>query len=242
MTLHCLGSGSSGNCYLLNGETETLVVEAGVRFADVKQALDFDISRIVGMVVSHEHGDHAGRLAEYLAAGIHAVAPKSVIEQQSAAGALYCIEARAREWLQLGGFSLYPIAVKHDVPCYAYIIQHRECGKLLFVTDTMSFPYAISGLNHIMIEADYDDATLDYSIDNGITAGAMRNRLYDTHLELRHTVEIIKRQPAEGLRTVTLLHLSRNNADGEAFRRHVEGCTGLPVFVAKRGLKLSLTQ
>ena len=41
MVLKVLGSGSSGNCYILESDTEALIIEAGVPFLDVKKALDF---------------------------------------------------------------------------------------------------------------------------------------------------------------------------------------------------------
>ena len=31
MKLKCLGSGSSGNCYLLSTETETLILDCGIK-------------------------------------------------------------------------------------------------------------------------------------------------------------------------------------------------------------------
>lgn len=55
MELICLGSSSSGNCYLLNSESECLVLEAGLPFKEVKKALDFNVSKIQGVVISHEH-------------------------------------------------------------------------------------------------------------------------------------------------------------------------------------------
>ena len=56
MFLRVLGSGSSGNCYLLESENEVLVVEAGVPFKEVKEAIDYQTSKIVGVLSSHEHG------------------------------------------------------------------------------------------------------------------------------------------------------------------------------------------
>ncbi len=55
MKLKVLGSGSSGNCYILHNETEALIIEAGFPFMEVKKALDFNISKIQGVVISHEH-------------------------------------------------------------------------------------------------------------------------------------------------------------------------------------------
>lgn len=55
MKLKVLGSGSSGNCYILENDTEALIIEAGVPFMEVKKALNFDIRKIQGVVISHEH-------------------------------------------------------------------------------------------------------------------------------------------------------------------------------------------
>jgi len=65
MKLTVLGSSSLGNCYLLHNERECLIIEAGIKFLEVKKALNFKISQIVGLLVSHEHGDHAAFLHEF---------------------------------------------------------------------------------------------------------------------------------------------------------------------------------
>lgn len=55
MILKCLGSSSSGNCYVLDSGKEALIIEAGIDFKSVKVALDFNIRKIVGVVISHSH-------------------------------------------------------------------------------------------------------------------------------------------------------------------------------------------
>lgn len=51
-----VGSGSSGNTYILKGEKECLILDAGCEFRKVKIALGFNIRQISGVVVTHEHG------------------------------------------------------------------------------------------------------------------------------------------------------------------------------------------
>ena len=72
MKLKVLGSGSSGNCYLLENDTECLVIEAGVSFMEVKKAIDFNVKKIVGVISSHIHQDHNKYLEQYKKAGISA--------------------------------------------------------------------------------------------------------------------------------------------------------------------------
>lgn len=55
MNLKIIGTGSKGNCYLLQGENETLIIEAGVNFADIKKALNYNLSNVVGVLLSHAH-------------------------------------------------------------------------------------------------------------------------------------------------------------------------------------------
>lgn len=56
MFMKTIGSGSSGNCYLLDDGKHILIIEAGIPFSDVKEAIDYQTSRIVGVLSSHEHG------------------------------------------------------------------------------------------------------------------------------------------------------------------------------------------
>lgn len=39
MILRCLGSGSSGNCYLLSTDTETLILDCGIPIQEIKRGL-----------------------------------------------------------------------------------------------------------------------------------------------------------------------------------------------------------
>lgn len=50
-----LGSGSKGNCYLIETSKEILILEAGLKWKDIVLGLDFDLSKVVGCLISHEH-------------------------------------------------------------------------------------------------------------------------------------------------------------------------------------------
>ena len=57
MMLKCLGSSSAGNTYILENQNEALILEAGIKPVYVKKALDYNVSKIVGVTVSHMHFD-----------------------------------------------------------------------------------------------------------------------------------------------------------------------------------------
>jgi phosphoribosyl 1,2-cyclic phosphodiesterase len=50
-----IGSSSHGNCYVLESETGSLLIECGIQYKKIQQALNFDISSIQGCLVSHDH-------------------------------------------------------------------------------------------------------------------------------------------------------------------------------------------
>jgi len=54
--LICIGSSSLGNSYALDAENEILLLEAGVKMAEVKRFINYRMNEIVGVCVSHAHG------------------------------------------------------------------------------------------------------------------------------------------------------------------------------------------
>lgn len=238
MTLEVLASGSSGNCYLLHAAEETLVLEAGIRFLDIKKALGFSFARVSGVLVTHRHGDHAKSVGDFLNSGIHVYAPSDVFSTFSShfANAVEPMKA-----YRIGNFRVMPLRAIHDVPCLSYVIEHPEMGRLLFMTDSMSFDYSIRGLDHIMIEANYDDAILDSNIIRGLEPASMRERLLQSHCEFTNTIRIIKAQQSLGaIKDLVLVHLSSRNSDATAFKARAERETGIPTTIAEPNITIEL--
>ena len=153
MKLQVLGSSSKGNCYLLTAnDGSTLIIEAGIAFLEIKRALAFNLSRVVGCVVSHRHGDHAKGLADMARAGVTVHCSSNVINSQDLDVQPLLVETTRRQWMLVGGeFEVLTLEAFHDVPCESFVIRHPEMGKLLFLTDSVSFPYKIQGLDHVLI-------------------------------------------------------------------------------------------
>lgn len=56
MLLKCVNSGSqNGNCYILENDTEALILDAGVRYKDVAEALEYNLEKVKACLLSHEH-------------------------------------------------------------------------------------------------------------------------------------------------------------------------------------------
>lgn len=56
MLMKCTGSGSSGNGYALISGEEILLLECGVPAKEMLQAIDYQTGKVVGCLISHEHG------------------------------------------------------------------------------------------------------------------------------------------------------------------------------------------
>lgn len=50
-----IGSGSKGNCYLIECSSDTLILDIGVSWNDVLQGLNYKIGGVQGILVSHGH-------------------------------------------------------------------------------------------------------------------------------------------------------------------------------------------
>lgn len=242
MKLTVLGSSSSGNSYILEASDGVLVIECGLPLIEVKKALDFNIGRITGAIVTHQHGDHSKFIAEYLKSAIRVCALKEVFDAHNLKQRIFCKTIEPMHGYRIGTFKVFAVPVEHDVPCVGFVIEHDEMGKMLFVTDTMMFEYRIENLSHILIEANYSDEILDYNIENSITPASMRPRLLQSHMEIKTTENILLSSNLDSVNEIILIHLSGHNSDADVFKQRIEAKTGKPVTIARRGVVIDVSK
>jgi phosphoribosyl 1,2-cyclic phosphodiesterase len=241
--MQCLGSSSSGNCYLLESDTECLVLECGIKFAEVKKALDFNVGKIIGVVATHMHSDHFGYAMEYLKSGIPVYASeethKSLSKEYDAqkvvrCGYEYCI----------GQFKIYPFHAEHDVECFGYVIVHPDMGKLLFCTDSafVKSNFNKLKLNHIAIEANYSEAIVEELLSKGLIDQARVNRTFKTHMSIETCREFVRANKTASLDSIVLLHLSDGNSNSMEFQQTIQEIVGdaVKVVVADKGITIKL--
>jgi phosphoribosyl 1,2-cyclic phosphodiesterase len=235
MKLTVLGSSSAGNCYILQSDTEALVLEAGVSLTKVKQALGFNVNKVSGCLITHEHGDHSAKAKEFEQC-FPVYANKSVIE---AKGLKRTKEIVAEKGILVGNFKVLPFHAAHDVPCLGFLIQHSDFGNLMFLTDSFLCEYSFSNLNHILIECNYSDACLDESVRNGLH-WKVKERVLTSHMELQTTKKVLLNQNLSEVHNIVLIHLSGQNSDPQEFFEVIAKATGKPITIAKPGVELEL--
>ena len=239
MKLNILGSSSAGNCYILQSESEALIIEVGLRMTDIKQAIGFNLNKVAGCIVSHLHNDHARSVEGMLKAGVDVYAHSSVFEAKG-------IEHRRAKIIipekgfTVGQFKVYPFPVAHDVPTLGFLINHSETGNILFLTDTFTCDYQFTDLSHILIEANYSTDILDKNISSGRTNNGMKRRLRYSHMELQTTKKLLSAHDLSNVKTITLIHLSSDNSDEKRFVEEVRALTGIVTRAASSGLEIEL--
>lgn len=241
MRLNVLGSDSNGNCYVLQNDKEALIIEAGVRFSEVKKALKWQLSKVVGAVISHEHNDHAKYVRDFVSNGITVLALPSVFKAKGINSLSFRKDIEPMHGYIVGGFKVFAMPVCHDVPCLGFIIEHEDMGRMLFVTDTMMLEYRVPGLNHILLEANYAEDILDAKIEAGSVPVSMKPRLIHSHMEIETAKGILRANDLSGVNEIVLIHLSNGNSDERRFIREVQEVSGKPVYAAVAGLELNLS-
>lgn len=237
MKVKVIGSSSSGNCYIFKANNgETLIVECGVRWQEIAQAINFEASKISGCIVTHCHMDHAKGVNQLLERSIPVYASKGTFDALGVSGNYNAIPVRSRETFSAGSFYVYAFDVNHDVPePLGFIIYHTEMGYTLFLTDTYYSQYKFPKLNNVMIEANYDHELLENS------KKFLRGRTMTSHMSIDTTIETLKRMDLSSVYNIILLHLSDRNSNELEFVDKVVKSTGKRVFSANKGLEVDLS-
>lgn len=247
MKLTVIGSGSAGNCYVLEARDSALILECGLPPERVFKTSSVMPSKVAGCIISHEHGDHAGFARRFAALGMTVYASMGTL---SALGmtkdSARCRSLRSMMPSRIGEWMVIPFDLIHDaVEPTGFIIKHPECGKILFVTDTRYVPlsFRLQRLDHIMVEANYSDDILDDNVLENKMTMDRAVRVRQTHMSLRSACELVKANETPALKTVILLHLSSGNADPERFAREASKTALLAqVYVAAAGLSIELNK
>lgn len=234
MKLKVLGSGSSGNCYILENDNEALIIEAGLPFMKVKKALNFNVMKIKAVLITHIHSDHHFYWFQYARAGIPVFEPfrldGSNLEFDNSQFRVMAFDNRDKS-----GRWLHNNSDGSECPCYGFHITHPEIGSLVYATDTEYVRWRFKAVNHILCEANYDMQFVDRDEAN------YEHRLRG-HMSLDTALEFISTNDNPALRNVVLIHLSDKSGDPALFKQKTEETIkyGADVYVAEKGLEISL--
>ena len=237
MKLIVTGSSSSGNNYALQAESgEILLLEAGIPLKEVKKAIGYQTSKVVGCLVSHCHSDHCKYAREYLKAGVDVSSNDDVAQKVIGVNTMY-----EDVTFHFGGFDVAPFSVEHDVKNFGFLVHHKEIGSLFFATDCYNLKFALRGCRTYLAECNYSDELLDKAIREGKTPRSQGDRVMLSHMSLEHCVSWLHDCEAEkSARQIILIHGSSRHLDPMEAVEKVQKEFGVPVYYAKKNLTLNL--
>lgn len=240
MKLTVLQSGSEANGYILQNESEAIVLECGCSLARCEEALAYNVQKVAGCLITHEHGDHARFAAKYVQR-MPLYGTKGTLEALRLPSGSNATALELKRTVQIGSFKVMPFATQHDAqqPC-GYLIKHPDFGLLLFATDTYYLRYTFAGLNYIMIECNYDKKILDENTRTGLVPMAVRERVLRSHMSVVDCIKTLKANDLSQVRAIVLLHLSGNNSDAKNFLERVKRNTGKHTIIAQKGVELEM--
>lgn len=181
-------------------------------------------------------------MKEYVNAGIKVYSAHGTQLALENALGVRTIAIESLKKVQIGNFTIIPFNVPHDadIECYGYLIENKEMGKMLFLTDLEYCKYNFSKqmINHIVCECNYSKDLVDENYEH-----SLRNRVLKTHMELETTLNLIRANDNPTLLNVVLIHLSDKNADSAQFQQKIKETIkyGANVYVAEKGLEVDIS-
>jgi phosphoribosyl 1,2-cyclic phosphodiesterase len=229
ITLYVLGSGSRGNCCAVESEGVALLIDAGFSAREVERrasVVGFDVARIAGIALTHEHGDHAcgaALLARRLRIPVLTTSGtwgRLAVEMEDAEHRALGLCARA----ELGPFTVEACPTSHDAADPLAIVVRDPNGTSIGVAYDLGRPttavrYLLRELTAIVLEANHDEVQLR-------TSGyppVVQRRIAGSggHLSNRAAAELLMDVHHPGLRIVVLAHLSERCNSAIAARTEV---------------------
>lgn len=223
--LYALGSGSGGNAFLIDGPEGILLLDAGFSTRELTRRaglLKLDLDRLIGIALTHEHGDHASgarRLARRH--GVPIVATDGTLRALDLADDEPRATLRSASIVEVGPFQLESCRTLHDAAEPTAVVIETSGARIGLAYDlgrpTMGLRHLLRHCDALVIEANYDDVMLRTSN----YPASVQHRIAGSggHLSNRAAAELLTDLWHDGLSVVMLAHLSRQcNAPEVAHR------------------------
>ena len=220
-----LGSGSSGNCYLLQSGETSILLDAGISLRTLKKHLkDFDMSLeddVAAVFVTHDHADHikaVGNIACDCGKTIYAtrlvhegIANNRCLKIQIPNDRMAFVEKG--KTIEMGNFRITAFDVPHDSrDCVGYVVE-ADGVRFCLITDvghvTDSIQEQVSKANYLVLESNHDINMLMM----GKYSPYLKERISSDkgHLNNEQAAYLLAEHATPQLRHVWLCHLSEEN-------------------------------
>lgn len=217
MKLKIIGTGSDGNCYILEDcKKSSIMLECGIRPEKVKKEMNYDFSRVEGCFISHEHLDHCEYHKEIEKLGV------KVYTNQTELMTWNSSYMDSDAVTKTKNFIVQPFDVEHDAnkPLGFLIESIIDRCNILFIIDTAYVRWKFKDIDFLIIEFNYDDETLNENRAN--YPNELIERIKENHMGLEKLVQFFKQQNLNTLQHVILIHASKNNLNEKKAIQEIE--------------------
>ena len=221
-------SSSKGNLYTVTAANgRRLLLECGVRWQLVQQALEYKLDSIDGCLLTHEHKDHGKAIVQVMRAGIDVYASQGTLDALNADDTYRAKPVKEDVVFEISNtFQAIPFKVHHDAAQpFGYVIREVETDEYLYFSLDSShlvnrFDYAF---DIIAIELSYERERLEWMLDTGNINAALAKRLLTSHAEKQTIIDYLdKFCTLYKCRELHLLHTSAGNLDRPKAKRDFE--------------------
>lgn len=232
MQIKVLASGSKGNAIWISDGVTQLLLDAGLPIAELQRKLDYKLSDVAGVLVTHFHADHCRAVPELLRLGMKVYATLETAQRWKSDAFWHQIVAGENWGVGTWIFSAFP--VEHDCPgAVGYLLESSRTGeRVLYITDSAYSRFVFANLDYVLCEANHSLELLHEAVAAGDTDRALKSRILHNHMSLETLLAFLKACGTKRLKAVYLLHMSDRHSDALLFQQRVREATGVEVYVA----------
>ena len=230
VTLTVLGSGSRGNSLHLECEGKAILVDAGLSARQLEARLaevGAEASQILGIILTHEHGDHTAGLKTFIKTRKCPVfaseGTKYALEPTVAMADWRGFAAGAR--VEIGSFSVETFPVPHDAAEPIGMRVTVGTTRIGVISDlgfvTRLVVERLKGCTALVLEANYDEAMLHAEVKRPWSV-KQRIAARHGHLSNEAAAKLVEEVAGPELRELFLGHISEECNRPELARRAIE--------------------
>lgn len=231
-----IASSSAGCSYILtSGDLAPLILDAGVSFKAIQTALDFRVSSVAGVLVSHAHGDHCKAVYQLLNSAVDVYASEGFWRVTNHGQSHSANVLEVDTVTEIEGWKVKPFLAVHDSPdTFGFLIGDQSGNRALYLTDSAYSPHRFDSLTHIFVECNYSKEIIRRKVDSGEIDQERFRRTVANHMSLETLCDLLRANDLRRVREIHLLHLSDSNSDEALFKETIAKLTGKPVYVAPK--------